>query len=90
MNFRPAIEEDKPPLIELINDAYKVTAFFKYEKRINETEIEEYYKNGSFLILETSLQIVGCVHYCFDADSLHFNLLSVHPGMQGKDIVSSW
>jgi GNAT superfamily N-acetyltransferase len=84
MKLRTATDSDKSALIELINDAFQITDYFKYEKRINEKEMDQYFVNGSFELLEDGNQLAACVYYTIHQGTLNFSLLSVAPAFQGK------
>lgn len=84
MKIRAAINTDKPSLITLINDAFQITDYFKYEKRINEKEIDQYFADGTFIILEDDNRIAACVYYTINNHILNYSLLSVASAFQGK------
>jgi GNAT superfamily N-acetyltransferase len=73
-------------LISLINSAYKVTAFFKIENRINIEEMDQYFSGRTFLLLEDENEIIACIYYRLNKHSIRFNLLSVRPDKQGKGL----
>jgi N-acetylglutamate synthase-like GNAT family acetyltransferase len=84
MKIRTAINEDKPFLTGLINEAYQVAKFFKYEDRMNEEEMNRYFSTGTFLVLEDPDETIACIYYRLVGNSLNFSLLSVDPKKQGK------
>jgi GNAT superfamily N-acetyltransferase len=84
MNLRTANDTDKPVLIALINDAFQVTDYFKYDKRINEKEMHLYFSKGTFVLLEDEGKPVGCIYYTVKQGILNYSLLSVVFTGQGK------
>jgi GNAT superfamily N-acetyltransferase len=84
MNLRTANLSDKPALITLINDAFQITDYFKYDKRINEKEMDQYFADGTFVLLEDEGQPAGCVYYTIRNGILNYSLLSVASTSQGK------
>lgn len=86
MNIRAAMIADKPALIELINDAFQVTDYFKYDKRVNNEEMDRYFLNGHFVVLEIENKPAACVYYTLRPGLLNFGLLSVASSCQGKGL----
>jgi GNAT superfamily N-acetyltransferase len=86
MKLRAATDKDKPILIELINDAFQITDYFKYEKRINKKEMDQYFVDGSFSLMEDENKLAACVYYTIHEGILNFSLLSVGSGFQGKGL----
>jgi GNAT superfamily N-acetyltransferase len=84
MNLRAAVVADKPALITLINDAFQITDHFKYEKRINGKEMDQYFADGTFILLEEEEKPAACVYYTIRKGILNFSLLSVASTSQGK------
>jgi len=52
MNFRFAEESDLPALMALINQAFKVEAFFIVRDRLTSDETHAYFQKGRFLLAE--------------------------------------
>ena len=86
MNIRTANENDKNALIVLINSAYHITSFFKFESRIDKDEMDKSFSAGTFLILEDSTGPIGCIYYKLNEKSILLNLLSVRPDKKGKGL----
>jgi GNAT superfamily N-acetyltransferase len=84
MKIRAATPTDKPALIALINDAFQITDYFKYDKRINETEMDRYFADGTFVLLEDDNIPAACVYYTIREGVLNFSFLSVASVSQGK------
>jgi GNAT superfamily N-acetyltransferase len=82
--IRRAISSDKERLIELINAAYRVEDFFKYDDRVNEGEVEGYLNQGLFFVGEDDAAVKACIHLEINANRAYFGLLSVDPSSQGK------
>lgn len=84
--IRVASVQDAPELARLVNDAFKVEAFFKIGDRTSAGEIVELMGAGEFLMLDDASGIAGCVYLkCCEARA-YFGMLSVDPSRQGQGI----
>ena len=84
---RPAVPEDAPTLANLINEAFKVEAFFKIGDRTSVDEILQMMADGQFLVLEEPLgTMAGCVYLKFQGDRAYFGMLSIAPSRQGRGL----
>jgi GNAT superfamily N-acetyltransferase len=81
--IRRAISSDKERLIELINAAYRVEDFFKYDDRVNGEEVESYLNQGLFFVGEDDAGMQACIHLEITGNRAYFGLLSVDPSSQG-------
>jgi GNAT superfamily N-acetyltransferase len=83
--IRSASPQDAPRLAALINDAFKVEAFFKIGDRTSVDEIVQMMLDGGdFLVLEDPVgRIAGSVYLKFQSDRAYFGMLSVDPSRQG-------
>ena len=85
--IRPAIPQDAPVLAILINDAFKVEAFFKIGDRTSADEIRQMMGTGQFLVLEEPRgTIAGCVYVAFQGERAYFGMLSIEPSQQGRGL----
>jgi GNAT superfamily N-acetyltransferase len=82
--IRPAVQLDARVLAVLINDAFKVEAFFKIGDRTSADEICQLMDTGQFLVLEYPRgTIAGCVYVAFKGERAYFGMLSIEPSRQG-------
>jgi N-acetylglutamate synthase-like GNAT family acetyltransferase len=82
MEIRLAEESDLPALMDLINQAFRVEAFFIVRDRLIPEETVAYFKKGRFLIAEENNALAGVVYVELRGDRSYFGLLSVDPGRQ--------
>ncbi|HEY3043915.1 MAG TPA: GNAT family N-acetyltransferase [Vicinamibacterales bacterium] len=82
--IRPAVPQEAPVLARLINDAFKVEAFFKIGDRTSDDEVLRMMGTGQFLVLEKPRgTIAGCVYLRCQGDRAYFGMLSIEPSRQG-------
>ena len=82
---RPAVPHDASALTRLINDAFKVEAFFKIGDRTSVDEVRQMMGGGQFLVLEDPAgTIAGCVYVTFQSERGYFGMLSIEPSRQGQ------
>jgi len=86
LSYRAAGAEDVSALVSLINEAYRVEAFFVSGPRTSAQEVEELGRSGAFLIAEEDGRPAGCVYLGRRGEHGYFGLLSVDPGLQGRGI----
>jgi N-acetylglutamate synthase-like GNAT family acetyltransferase len=82
---RRATERDIPALVQLINRAYEIEAFFVTGDRTDAAEVNGLFAAGDFIVLEVEpgAPIVGCVYIAARPDArAYLGLLSVEPGAQ--------
>jgi N-acetylglutamate synthase-like GNAT family acetyltransferase len=82
---RRARERDIPALVQLINHAYEIEAFFVSGDRTDVAEVAELYAAGDFFVLDGApdAPLVGCVYVAARPDArAYLGLLSVEPGAQ--------
>ena len=84
---RTAVPQDAPALSGLINDAFKVEAFFKIGDRTSAAEVIGLMQRGQFLVIEApSGAIAGCVYLTFQHRRAYFGMLSIDPSRQGEGL----
>ena len=82
---RPAVPQEAPVLVRLINDAFIVESFFKIGDRTSADEIRQMMHAGEFFVLEEARgAIAGCVYATFQGERAYFGMLSVDPTEQGR------
>lgn len=82
MDFRFADESDLPALLALINDAFRVEAYFIRGDRVTPERLREHFDAGRFLVGEEDQRIGGCVYVELHGKRAYLGLLSVDPGRQ--------
>jgi GNAT superfamily N-acetyltransferase len=82
MEMRFADESDLPALTDLINNAFKVEAFFIARDRLTLEEARVYFERGRFLLAEDGGALAGAVYVELRGDRSYFGLLSVDPDRQ--------
>ena len=81
------LPEEAPAVAGLINDAFKVEAFFKKGDRTSADEVLQMMGTGQFLVLEWPRgTIVGGVFLKFQGDRAYFGMLSIAPSQQGHGL----
>ncbi len=66
----------------LINQAFKVEAFFIVRDRLTPEETLAYFKKGRFLVAEENGALAGVVYVELRGERSYFGLLSVEPSLQ--------
>jgi ribosomal protein S18 acetylase RimI-like enzyme len=85
--IRPAAPQDATVLAALINDAFKVEAFFKIGDRTSAGEVLQLMDAGQFLVLEEPPgTIAGSVYVKFEGDRAYFGMLAIGPSQQGRGL----
>ena len=82
---RRASERDIPALVQLINRAYEIEAFFVTGDRTDAAEVSGLFAAGDFIVLEVEpgAPLVGCVYIAARPDArAYLGLLSVEPRAQ--------
>jgi N-acetylglutamate synthase-like GNAT family acetyltransferase len=82
---RRASERDIPALVQLINRAYEIEAFFVTGDRTDAAEVNGLFAAGDFIVLEVEpgAPIAGCVYIAARPDArAYLGLLSVEPAAQ--------
>jgi len=82
MEIRFATEPDLPNLMALINQAFKVEAFFIEGDRLSPEDTRAYFKKGRFLLADENSALAGVIYVELRSDRSYFGLLSVNPDLQ--------
>lgn len=82
MDIRFADESDLPPLMTLINDAFRVETYFIRGDRLTPERIRDHFAAGRFLVAEQDQAIAGCVYVELHGSRAYLGLLSVNPFRQ--------
>jgi ribosomal protein S18 acetylase RimI-like enzyme len=82
MDIRFADASDLPPLMALINMAFKVEAFFISRDRLTPEEAQTLFEKGRFLLAEENSVLAGVVYVELRGDRSYLGLLSVDPNLQ--------
>jgi GNAT superfamily N-acetyltransferase len=80
--IRSAREADAKTLVDLINRAFMVERFFLDHDRIDLAGVEQFLKQGLFLIAEEEGLVAACVYVEVKGERGYFGLLSVDPARQ--------
>jgi GNAT superfamily N-acetyltransferase len=84
--IRSAQPQDAGSLMQLINRAFAVERFFLEQDRIDLAGVEQFLKQGVFLLLEEDGLPLACVYLEVRAERGYFGLLSVDPALQGSGL----
>ena len=85
--IRAAVPQQASALAGLINDAFKVEAFFKIGDRTGQDEILRMMDGGEFLVVEDPPgTIAGCVYVSVQSERGYFGMLSIDPSRQGRGL----
>jgi GNAT superfamily N-acetyltransferase len=78
---------DAPAVARLVNDAFKIEAFFKIGDRTSDDEVRRLMASGEFLALEDRGGLLAaCVYVKIRGDRGYFGMLSVAPSMQRRGL----
>ena len=92
MQLRLAAASEAPALVSLINAAFRVEKFFIDTERIDLTQVEGFFRSGSFLVADDG-RLAACIYVEKRGERGYFGLLSVDPGRQkngfGKRLVEA-
>jgi predicted N-acetyltransferase YhbS len=93
ISIRLAQESDINNIVNLINAAFRVEAFFVDGDRTNSESVSQLFTSGTFLIAEISTKPIGCIYLELRGESGYFGLLSVEPVRQrsglGRQLVDA-
>jgi N-acetylglutamate synthase-like GNAT family acetyltransferase len=84
--FRTAGPADVSAIVTLVNEAYRIEAFFVRGPRIDEKEVAGLLETGGFLLAERPDGLEGCVYVETRGTVGYFGLLSVAAGQQGRGL----
>jgi ribosomal protein S18 acetylase RimI-like enzyme len=85
-HFRVASISDAEKLVQLINAAFAVERVAIEGDRIDRAGVEKYMGTGTFLLLENSGVLLGCVYVEKRGDRGYLGLLAVDPALQKRGI----
>ena len=81
--IRRATDDDVPALTRLINAAFVVEQVVFEGDRVDDLGVGVYMSSGTFLVVDGSEALGGCVYIEKRGDRSYLGLLSVQPGRQG-------
>lgn len=84
--LRAALPADVPAITALVNEAYRVEAFFVRGDRVDAREVAEHLESGAFLLADGPQGLEGSVYVEARGASGYFGLLSVVPARQGRGL----
>jgi N-acetylglutamate synthase-like GNAT family acetyltransferase len=79
---RAATASDIPEIVSLINRAFIVERFFKNADRTNAEAVEEYMRDGKFMLLRKDEDLLACAYVKVTGDRAYLGMLSVDPARQ--------
>lgn len=86
VRIRPANDADVPALAHLINAAFVVEQVVFDGNRVDDLGVRAYMSGGTFLVVEDSGGLPGCVYVEIRDDRSYLGLLSVQPARQGAGL----
>jgi len=72
--------------VSIVNEAYRVEAFFVEGNRTSAAEVGELVDRGECLVATDGTTVVGCVHVSAESGRGYFGMLAVTPAAQGRGI----
>ncbi len=81
-----ATPEDLRPLLELINQAYEVEAFFIEGPRVGAADLLARIVAREIVVLRDGARLVAAAHVQCEDDVAHLGLVSVDPTLQGRGL----
>jgi N-acetylglutamate synthase-like GNAT family acetyltransferase len=79
---REATAADVPEVVSLVNRAFTVERFFKKTDRTDEEGVQQYMKEGTFLLLYENREMIACAYVKVTGDRAYLGMLSVDPARQ--------
>lgn len=79
---REATAADVPEIVSLINRAFAVERFFKNADRTDVAALQQYMKEGKFLLLHDGGKLIACGYVRITGDRAYLGMLSVDPARQ--------
>ena len=83
---RRALDNEIDTVVQLINSAFRVEAFFVDGDRIDAEKVRALFKAGKFLLAEDDAKLVGCVYLELRGERGYLGLLSVDPSRQRSGV----
>jgi len=80
--LREATEQDIPTIMEVVNTAFEVEAFFVNRPRTHPAELAEHFRSGHFLLAHQGGQLIASVYYEARGDRGYIGMLAVRPEHQ--------
>jgi GNAT superfamily N-acetyltransferase len=85
--LRTATADDAPAVLSLINRAFAIERFFVDHDRTTPAELAEYFRRGTFMLLEQENgSLAASLYFEARGDRAYVGMLSVSPDLQGKGI----
>lgn len=86
MSVRVAVPADTDAIVGLVNEAYKVEAFFVAGDRVSRADVESIVRAGECLVADEGARVVACIHVSSDSGRGYFGMLAVSPDVQGRGL----
>jgi ribosomal protein S18 acetylase RimI-like enzyme len=85
--FRRADRADVPRIVQLVNRAFAVEAFFALGDRTSDEKVGEMLAHGTFFLAEVRDRLVGCVHAeRREGGRGYIGMLAVDPALQRQGL----
>jgi N-acetylglutamate synthase-like GNAT family acetyltransferase len=82
VTLRQATADDIPEMVDLVNAAFEVEAFFVNRPRTHAAQLEEHFRSGHFLLAHQGAQLIASAYYELRGERGYIGMLAVHPGLQ--------
>jgi ribosomal protein S18 acetylase RimI-like enzyme len=88
VNIRNATPDDAGAIARLVNQAYKVEAFFVAGDRTNADDVSGLMRTGSFLVVDGDVtgEIAACIYTSLSDGRAYFGMLAVDPAKQRQGL----
>ena len=86
IRVRVAARGDTDAIVSIVNEAYRVEAFFVEGNRTSAAEVSELIDREEILVATGERAVVGCVHVSAEGGRGYFGMLAVTPTAQGRGI----
>jgi len=86
VSIRLATRNDIPAIVEIVNRAFQVEAFFLMHDRTNVENVTEMFEKGTYLIAERAGKMLGTVYFEKRGERAYFGMLSVEPELKGQGV----
>jgi ribosomal protein S18 acetylase RimI-like enzyme len=88
VNIRNATPDDAGAIARLVNQAYKVEAFFVAGDRTNVDDVSGLMRTGSFLVVDGDVtsEIAACIYTSLSDGRAYFGMLAVDPAKQRQGL----
>lgn len=86
IRVRAAREGDTDAIVSIVNEAYRVEAFFVAGDRTHAAEVRDLVRAGQCYVAEDAGRVVACVEVAAKDGRGYFGMLAVSPAIQGRGL----